>query len=125
LILAAVSALALRFMLSGGWLMDMNLLVVFLFLLVLINLFLMFFNIIPIHPLDGSKLLFAIFDAPKYAALRKFVAVRGPQILFIAVFIAILTSIPIFIFISLPAFQTCSALVGENCIAILSLIFAG
>jgi len=125
LVLALVSALVLRFMLNGSWLVELNLLVVFLFLLVLINLFLMFFNIIPIHPLDGSKLLFAIFDAPKYAALRKFVAVRGPQILFFAVFIAILTSIPVFFFISLPAFKTCSALVGENCIAILSLVFAG
>ncbi len=125
LVLAMLSALVLRLMLNGSWLVELNLLVVFLFLLVLINLFLMFFNIIPIHPLDGSKLLFAIFDAPKYAALRKFVAVRGPQILFLAVFIAILTSIPVFFFISLPAFQTCSALVGENCIAILSLVFAG
>ena len=125
LILAAVSALILRFLVSGGFFTEMNLLIVFLFLFILINLFLLFFNIIPIHPLDGSKLLFALFDAPKYTAFRRFIAVRGPQILFFAIIIAIITNFPIFFFISAPSFSTCSALVGENCLSILSLIFMG
>jgi len=125
LIIASIAALVLRFLISGGFFTGLNLLVIFLFLLILINLFLLFFNIIPVHPLDGSKLLFAVFDAPKYEALRRFVSTRGPQILLIAVILAILTELPIFYFISYPAFETCSALIGENCIAIMSMIFMG
>lgn len=125
LILAVLAGIALRVIIVTGAFSALNLLVVFLFLLVLINMFLLFFNIIPIHPLDGSKLIFALFDAPKYEGLRRFVAIRGPQILFLGVLIAIITSIPIFFFISYPAFATCSALVGENCSLFLSLLFMG
>ena len=125
LIMALMAGLSLRIIVISGAITEFNLLVVFLFLLVLINLFLMFFNIVPIAPLDGSKLFFAIFDAPQYAKLREFVAVRGPQILLVMVLIAIITSFPIFFFVSIPAFATCSSLVGENCNMILSIIFSG
>lgn len=37
-----------------------NLLVQFIYLLILVNIVLMVFNLIPIYPLDGSKLLFAL-----------------------------------------------------------------
>ena len=37
-----------------------NLLVQFIFLLIIVNIVLMVFNLIPIYPLDGSKLLFAL-----------------------------------------------------------------
>jgi Zn-dependent protease len=37
-----------------------NLLVQFIFTLILVNIVLMVFNLIPIYPLDGSKLLFAL-----------------------------------------------------------------
>ena len=84
----------------------------------------MFFNIIPIHPLDGSKLFFALFDAPKYANARKFVATRGPQILMVAVFLAILTNIDVFFFVSEPSFGMCDALTGQSCIRYFSLIFS-
>lgn len=125
LVMAGVSALILRGILVAAPFTSLNLLVIFLFLFILINLFLLFFNIVPVHPLDGSKLLFAIFDAPKYAKLREFVAVRGPQILMIAVLIAIITNINIFFFVSTPSFAVCSALVGENCLSVLAAIFAG
>lgn len=92
-----------------------NLLVAFLFLMVLLNLFLMFFNLVPIHPLDGSKLFFALFDKPQHQELRKFVAVRGPQILMVLVFVAILTNIDVFFFVSAPSFATCNALIGGDC----------
>ncbi|MFA5047915.1 MAG: site-2 protease family protein [Patescibacteria group bacterium] len=58
-----------------------NLLVNFLFMLALINLSLFIFNLIPIPPLDGSKVLFSLlpdkFDNFKY----KF-SINGPFILF-------------------------------------------
>jgi len=37
-----------------------NLLVQFIFMLILVNIILMVFNLIPIYPLDGSRLLFAL-----------------------------------------------------------------
>jgi len=40
---------------------------VLIFYAVLLNLFLAFFNLIPIPPLDGSKLLLAVFPAPMLA----------------------------------------------------------
>lgn len=124
LLLSAISALILHFILSSGVIAPTNLLVVFLFFLVLLNLFLMFFNIIPVHPLDGSKLFFALFDHPKYARLREFVGVRGPQILFALVIVAIITDFDVFFFISRPAFAVCGTLLGGSCEGFFSAIFS-
>lgn len=62
-----------------------NLLVLFLALLVIVNVVLGVFNFLPVPPLDGSKLINAIFDAPKYRDMRVFLETRGPMILFIIV----------------------------------------
>lgn len=125
LIMAVAAGLSLRIIALSGAVTEFSLLIVFLFLLVLINLFLMFFNLVPIAPLDGSKLFFALFDAPQYAKLREFVAIRGPQILLVLVLIAIITSIPVFAFVSIPSFATCSVLLGEDCSLLLAIIFNG
>lgn len=122
LLVAIIAGIAFRFVFV--WLGGGNLLTIFLFLLILLNLFLLFFNIIPIHPLDGSKLFFALFDHPKYASLRAFVAVRGPQILMVAIFIAILTNIDIFFFVAAPAYRVCNGLIGESCLGYFASIFA-
>ena len=58
-----------------------NLLVVFLFLLVTVNVVLGIFNFIPVPPLDGSKLLHALLDAPQYRNLLITLETRGPLIL--------------------------------------------
>lgn len=58
-----------------------NLLIQFLGLLVIINLILMLFNIIPIPPLDGSKLLLSFLAAPQHARTRFLLETRGPLIL--------------------------------------------
>ncbi len=121
-LLAVVAAIGFR--LSFVQLGAENLLTVFLFLIILINLFLMFFNVIPIHPLDGSKLFFALFDHPKYASLRTFVAIRGPQILMVAIFVAILTNIDVFFFIAEPAYGVCNALIGKSCGGYFASIFS-
>ncbi len=124
LVLATISGFALRSLLVGGVIGGMNLLAAFLFFMILINLFLMFFNIIPIHPLDGSKLFFALFDDPKYAKARSFVAIRGPQILMFAIFVSILTNLDIFFFVSGPAYATCDAILGANCSGYLYTLFS-
>ncbi len=124
LIVATVSALIIRYLVGNQIITNLNLLVVFLFLLIILNLFLAFFNVIPIHPLDGSKLFFAIFDAPRYAAMRQFVAVRGPQILFFAIILSLISNFDIFFFISGPAFATCDALLGDSCAGFFNAIFS-
>jgi Zn-dependent protease len=61
LVLAAAAALPLRFIFSTG--MDVPPLVVnTLVILVTLNLLLMVFNLVPIPPLDGSKVLFAFLS---------------------------------------------------------------
>ncbi len=124
LIMAIAAGFAFRALVGGGVIGGLNLLAIFLFLIILLNLFLMFFNVIPVHPLDGSKLFFALFDHPKYASLRALVAIRGPQILMIAVLISAFTSFNIFFFISAPAFASCDALLGQSCGGYFSAIFS-
>lgn len=58
-----------------------NLLVAFLYLLMLISGVLFVFNLIPIPPLDGSKFLFSILSSPKYERTRFLLETRGPFIL--------------------------------------------
>lgn len=64
-----------------------NLLVQFLHLLLVINVILAVFNLIPIPPLDGSKLLFSLFAAPKYDQFRSKLETRGPLILLLIIFL--------------------------------------
>jgi Zn-dependent protease len=68
LILAAVAALPLRFILATPELSAQipGIVILVLYLFVFINLVLMIFNLLPIPPLDGSKVLFA-FLPPRLA----------------------------------------------------------
>lgn len=59
-----------------------NLLPLFLTMLVVVNVVLGVFNFIPVPPLDGSQLLGAILDSPKYRNFLLFIETRGPLILF-------------------------------------------
>lgn len=125
LVLAIIAAFIMRLLVLFGVLSSLNLVVVFFFLMIIINLFLMIFNLIPIHPLDGSKLVFALLDAPKYKQVRDFIAVKGPQLLMILVFLAILTNLNIFFFVSEPAFGMCNILLGDRCDLFFYYIFGG
>jgi Zn-dependent protease len=68
LVLAAAAALPLRFILASPGLVAQipPLIILILYLFVYINLVLMIFNLLPIPPLDGSKVLFA-FLPPRLA----------------------------------------------------------
>lgn len=123
LIVATIAAIVLRGLLVTGTIADLNLLFFFLILLVITNLFLLFFNIIPVHPLDGSKLLDALLVKPEHAKIRNAIATYGPRVLMFLILISIFTSISVFSFISTPAYMTCNALVGESCLSILMQIF--
>jgi Zn-dependent protease len=63
LVLAVAAAIPLRYLVANPQLAgEIPLLVNILVLFVLINIVLMLFNLIPIPPLDGSKVLFAFLD---------------------------------------------------------------
>lgn len=63
LVLAIAAAIPLRYLVANPQLAgEIPLLVNILVLFVLINIVLMLFNLIPIPPLDGSKVLFAFLD---------------------------------------------------------------
>ena len=123
LVMALIAGIAFRVLVGGGIIESLNLLSIFLFLTILLNLFLLLFNIIPVHPLDGSKLFFALFDDPKYSRIRMLVATKGPNFLMIAVLISAFTNINIFFFISEPSFAICDSLIDQSCLGYFSSIF--
>jgi len=89
LILAAAFALPLRYILTSG--MEIPAIVHnTLVNLVSLNLLLMVFNLIPIPPLDGSKVLFAALDRGTEYRIRPVLEQYGFLILIAAVFLPIL-----------------------------------
>lgn len=78
---AIVSGLVLK--LLAPVLGDTNLLIQFLYLLAYLNINLAIFNLIPIPPLDGSKVLFAFLSGPKWDRLRFTLETQGPFILIV------------------------------------------
>ena len=72
-----------------------NMLVNFLFLLVLVNVILMVFNLIPIPPLDGSKVLFSLLPA-KYDSFKEKFSINGPFILIMLILLDGLFNLGIF-----------------------------
>ena len=92
ILFGAVTGLLVRF---GAFSLD-NLLIQFLMLLVTLNVMLGFFNLIPITPLDGSKILYGLFHDPKYARFLHTIETRGPTVLFILIFLDIFTGISVF-----------------------------
>ncbi len=123
LFMATLAATVLRGLLVAGVFAEVDMLFAFLLLLIIINLFLMFFNLIPIYPLDGSKILDAILIKPQHQKIKMQIMMYGPRVLFALVILSIFTSFNIFFFVSAPSYAVCSALVGENCQYLLALIF--
>lgn len=80
LLAIAVFGLVFRFLLPSFSLDAENLLVIFLVFLIQINLILMVFNLIPIPPLDGSRILFALLPS-RYAHLAFTLERYGPFLL--------------------------------------------
>lgn len=88
LILASAAAIPLRYIYATG--MNADLLATFLDFFVTINLVLMVFNLIPIPPLDGSKVLFAFMDPRTVWQVRPVLEQYGFLILIAAMFLPIL-----------------------------------
>lgn len=88
LVMLTVSGLLIR--LLGPALGADNLLVIFLVMCFMINMALMLFNLIPLPPLDGSKVLIAALHKPKYMRARIFVEQYGSWILMVLIILDIL-----------------------------------
>ena len=88
--------------------------------MVFVNLLLLFFNLVPIPPLDGSKVLDAVFYGANMPKARMFLNVYGPKILLGLVIVSLLTSINVFFFVSTPAFFACDQMLGGACLQVLS-----
>jgi Zn-dependent protease len=73
-----------------------NLLCVFLSFVVFASAGLMLFNVIPIPPLDGSKLLLGALSAPQYAQLRYNLETKGPFLLLLLILLDNIGGISIF-----------------------------
>jgi len=72
-----------------------NLMLIFLAFMMFYNIILMVFNLIPVPPLDGSKVLLAVLP-DKYAHFKYQLQTRGPIILFVLLLIDSFGGIGIF-----------------------------
>ena len=88
LVLAAAAAIPLRYLVGNPDLLaDVGMLAQVLSLFVLINLVLMVFNLIPVPPLDGSKVLFAFLDRRTEYQIRPILEQYGFFILILLFFL--------------------------------------
>jgi Zn-dependent protease len=83
LVLAIAASIPLRFIIAAG--MHVAFLELVLYLFVLFNVLLMVFNLIPIPPLDGSKVLFAFLDPRTAFQVRPVLEQYGPMLLLLLV----------------------------------------
>jgi Zn-dependent protease len=91
LILLVISGLLLR--LTVPALGVDNLLVIFLSLCFLINSALMLFNLLPLPPLDGSKIVLAVLHGHKWQTVRHWVEYYGPWVLMALIFMDMLLGV--------------------------------
>lgn len=88
LVLAAAAAIPLRYLVGQPELLaEVGMLAQVLSLFVLINLVLMVFNLIPIPPLDGSKVLFAFLDRRTEYQIRPILEQYGFIVLLLLFFL--------------------------------------
>lgn len=95
LLLAVLTIIIMMLLAGKGLLLANSLLTVFLTFLVQFNIILMVFNLIPLPPLDGSKILFAIIP-DRYHHLRVSLNQYGPMILFFLIIVDATSPVSIF-----------------------------
>jgi Zn-dependent protease len=89
LVLATAAAIPLRYIVASDVSVPVEVVQV-LFLFLQINVILMIFNLVPIPPLDGSKILFAFLDPQTERQVRPFLEQYGFLILIAALILPIL-----------------------------------
>lgn len=83
------------FLVGGGVYSPDNLMIQFFVFLILLNTTLLAFNLLPIPPLDGSHLLFALLP-DRYWQMKAMLATQGPMLLLGLVFLDMVTGGSIF-----------------------------
>lgn len=73
-----------------------NLLIVALWFLAKVNISLALFNLVPLPPLDGSKVLLHALDRPQTRAAHTWFLQNGPYLLLIAIVLGISNLVPVF-----------------------------
>jgi len=86
LLLALIFGLIIRFAYAGAQSASSLAFIQILSYIVIINIVLAIFNLIPVPPLDGSKLLFA-FLSDQYGRLRETLETYGPIFVLVAIFL--------------------------------------
>lgn len=125
LVMAVIAAALFRIFLETGVVRIDTMLGAFLVLSVLVNLLLLCFNMIPVHPLDGSKLVDVITYRTGYEWLSRWLQINGPRIMLVLVMISLLTPYDPFSLIQIPAEFGCNHLIGTSCGGLLGMYFGG
>ncbi|MFA6017742.1 MAG: site-2 protease family protein [Patescibacteria group bacterium] len=125
IILAAVGGIAFRVAMIADLNVIGTALGPFLVFFVLTNLMLAIFNMIPIHPLDGSKLLTVWLTGTSLEWLATWLLRYGNQLLLGLILISIVTPYDPFSYIQIPSFLLCGQFLGASCGALLGVYFGG
>lgn len=115
LLLAGIMGLLFRAVVGGGMVSPTSLLSAFLLLGTFLNCVLALFNLIPLPPLDGSKLVEALLAHFRLRTLAEQFATVGPQLFFLLILASFFMNIPIFTFVGDIGFQACDSLLGTSC----------
>jgi Zn-dependent protease len=124
LIMAILGGIALRLVMANTMLDFSNLGVIFLVLFVFINLSLMIFNLIPIPPLDGSWILFALLP-DSMDGFKMMMKQRGPMILLGVIVLDLLLPISILGTLIFVPLAEIANLIVPNFMAYLGVILGG
>lgn len=125
LIMAAIAAGLFQVFLETGAVSMNTMLGVFLLLSIVVNLSLFVFNLIPVHPLDGSKLVDVVTYRTGYEWLARWLQINGPRVMLALVFITLMTPYNPFFFIQAVAVVGCDQLIGGSCGGLLGMYFGG
>lgn len=125
LLLAFGVGMLFQWLFAMGVLSFSSLLPGFLVLLMLVNLMLMFFNLLPIPPLDGSHVLDAVLYKASWHRARILLEAYGPQVLLLLVIISLVTSWNPLGFITNPAFFACDLVSESSCLGVLGMYLGG
>jgi len=87
LLMAIIGIFVLKLFIVSSVVGADNLVVHFVNLFIVMNVVLMLFNLLPIPPLDGSKVLFSLFNNPRWEPMKAFLEGNGYWILiFVLIF---------------------------------------
>lgn len=101
---------------KSGSLDPNSILPAFLVFVMLVNMLLLFFNLIPVPPLDGSKVLDAALAHSNAHKARAWLEINGPKILLGLVIVSLVSPLNPFIVVQLPATFACDKLAQMSCL---------